>query len=174
MTTLFISKYPPVFWSPLTCVCVWALQTLMLSVCMNNLFVTPHPQGHSVQGRMTLHTLQPGGGMVRTPVALETQAGGVCHTHWSYVNDMGVASGGERVSYNDEWRALGGGNVQKGSRCSYVKWVRWLITVACKRSLPLFTPNVSGLAVNFNYNHRGLFEWCSYCSCNIAYVNDCV
>lgn len=38
---------------------------------------------------------------------------------------------------------LGGGNVQKGSRCSYVKWVRWLITVACKCSLPLFTPTVN-------------------------------
>lgn len=149
MTTLFISKYPLVFWSPLTCVCVWAFQTLMLS-CMNNLFMAPHPQSHSVQGRMTLHTLQPGGGMVRTPVALETLAGGVCCTHWSYVNDLGVASGAERVRYNEEWRAAWGGNVQKGPRCSYVKWVQWLIMVVvnvrCFCLHELWT-NVSWLAV---------------------------
>lgn len=171
MTTLFISRHPPVFWSPLTCVYVWAFKTLMLSACMNNLFVIPHPQSHSVQDRMTLHTLQPGGRMVGTIVALETQAGGVCRTHWSYVNDMRVALGGERVRYNGEWRILGGGrggNVQKESWCSYVKWVRWLITVICKCSPPLFTPTVnkcvwvgSGLSVIFNCNHWGLLERCS-------------
>lgn len=183
MTALFISKHPPVFWSPLTCVYVWAFQTLMLFACMNNLFVIPHPQSHLVQDRMTLHTLQPGGRMVGTTVALETQAGGVCRTHWSYVNDMRVALGGERERYNGEWRTLGGGrggNVQKESRCSYVKWVRWLITVSCKCSPPLFTPTVnecvwvgSRLSVIFKLQSLRLIWTMQFiaCVCMIVYKN---